>query len=109
MQPSKTIELPRRFVWFVAILLLLAIAMPLTKPVRAKHEQWLKDHYLMPWNFTPPGPRPMLKPESLEERLKTHFAYHDYGFFSTMTDNDRQGMLVSYGYLGSVWGRYLNR
>jgi hypothetical protein len=61
----------------------------------------------MPWDITPLGLQP--KPESLEERMKARFAYHDHGFFSTMTNNDWQGRMVSYGYLGYISGGYTKR
>jgi hypothetical protein len=94
-------------VWCLAALLVLAIVLPLTKPPRAKHVEWLKEHYLMAWDITPPGIHP--PSESLEERLRRRFTYHDFGFCSTMTDNTWEGRVVSCGYLGYVSGWYPNR
>jgi hypothetical protein len=102
MQQGETIRLPKKLVWILGALLLLAIVLSLTKPSRAEHEAWLKEHYVRPLDLRPA--RLGAPPETPDEILRKRFDYHDYGFYSTMTTTPVQGgRVVSYGYLGAVY------
>src|SRR5690348_12888592 len=87
----------------LAALLALAIVLPLTKPSRAQHEAWLKETYANQLDMI------IALRDPTGELFARRYAYHDYGFFSTMEDRvPNPSVVVSVGYLGRV-GKPLGR